>query len=84
MKRLASILVLTFALALTAQAQIFLEEGETNDNRAPAEDWGVVPYHGVTHDQADYVPAGSGIMMLAVLGGAYLLGKKKGEKVKEY
>ena len=60
-----------------AQAQIFLEEGDANDNRAVSQDWGVVPIHGVTQDQANYVPVGSGIALLAALGGAYLLKKKK-------
>ena len=79
MKRTATIL--TLALLLTAgaaQAQIFLEDDEYNANRANVgEDMGVIPYHGVTHDQADFVPLGGGIMLLAALGGAYLIGKKR-------
>ena len=85
MKRTATIL--TLALLLTAgmaQAQIFLEDDEYNANRANAgEDLGVVPYHGVTHDQADWTPLGSGVLLLTALGGAYLLGKKPKKENKE-
>lgn len=77
MKRIAIILFLAFALTLSAHAQIFLEDGEYNENRALSEDLGIVPYHGVTHDQADFVPIGCGITLFTVLGGAYLLTKKK-------
>ena len=40
----------------------------------------IIPIHEVDFDQAEpYVPVGSGIAMLAALGGAYLLGKRKKE-----
>ncbi len=41
----------------------------------------LLPLHNETTDQdADEVPMGTGIAVLAVLGGAYLVGKKRREK----
>lgn len=65
-------------MAVSAKAQIFLEESSSS-SRSYTEnpsDVGIMPNHGVEFDQANYVPAGSGILMLAALGGAYLLGKR--------
>ena len=80
MKKTFAILTLTLALAMTAQAQIFIEEGDMNQNRAPIEDLGVIPIHGTNIDQANYVPLGGGIMFLSSLGGLYLLKRKKQSK----
>ena len=79
MKRTATIL--TLALLLTAgaaQAQIFLEDVDaSNRSSYSSEGIGVMPIHQVEYDQADFVPLGSGALLLAALGGAYLLGKKR-------
>lgn len=79
--------ILTAAIALlmagSAQAQIFLEE-ESQSARSSysSEEIGTMPYHQVEHDQANYVPVGSGIMLLTAIGGAYLIGKRKNERNK--
>lgn len=81
MKKIIAILILAMVLAVSARAQIFLEDGSTSNRTSPSsEDIGVIPYHGVENDQAGYVPTGSGIALLAALGGAYLLNRKKKTK----
>lgn len=75
-KRIA-ILTLTLMLAMGAQAQIFLDDQASNRSDYQAEEVGVMPYHQVEHDQANYIPIGNGIALLAALGGAYLYRKKK-------
>ena len=80
MKKKITIIAMGLMLAGTLQAQIYIEEGEVNENRAAAQDLGVVPYHGVTHDQANFTPIGCGIAIFTVLSGAYLLGKQNKER----
>ena len=65
-----------------AQAQIFMLdylEEESSDRIGLAQvegfDLPTTPQLGITLDQ--YAPVGSGIAVLAALGGAYLLGKKR-------
>ena len=85
MKRTATILTLALLLtAGTARAQIFLEEGEYNANRGEVinpsayGDLELPDTNGAGTDY--YLPIGNGIALLAALGGAYLLGKKKENK----
>lgn len=64
----------------TATAQIFLDdESLFLDSRLGGMDTigNIIPFHEVDWDQANYVPASGGIMMLGLLGGAYLLNKKR-------
>ena len=66
-----------------AQAQIFLdEEGVQSTMRGATDNPNLpnVPQLGVTNDQYDYTPLGSGVLALGLLGGAYLIGKKRKEK----
>ena len=84
MKKL--ILVATAALlmaaSLPAKAQIFIADEEeymnSNRNVKNESELPFIPELGVTNDQ--YAPLGSGIAVLGLLGGAYLLGKRKSEK----
>ena len=65
-------------MVVSAKAQIFLEEN-ANNNRSSyenIENIGIMPNHGVENDQANYVPTSEGILLLAILGGAYLLKKR--------
>jgi len=68
-----------------AKAQIFLDE-ESNSKREgyEAPDLPGYPNLGVDIDQyqetEDYTPLGSGVLALGLLGGAYLIGKKRVEK----
>ena len=40
----------------------------------------ILPYHNLATNQDANAPVGSGIAVLAVLGGAYLVGKKRREE----
>lgn len=69
-------------LSMPLRSQVFLTQEDLDSERdAEWEDIGlIIPIHEVDFDQAEpYVPVGSGIAMLAALGGAYLLGKRKKE-----
>lgn len=82
-KRIVSamaILALVLGTTMTANAQIFLDDDDMNvrDGEHGGMDIGnIIPQHGVDWDQADYLPVGEGIVLLSVLGGAYLLGKRR-------
>lgn len=63
-------------MAVSAKAQIFLQESEAGERAESNPTLGIdVPGFGEGTDY--YVPTGSGIILLATLGGAYLMGKKK-------
>ena len=82
-KRLIALMVAVLMTTGTAMAQIFLDD-ESLTNRGWLGDMdelgNIIPFHEVEWDQANYAPTGGGIMMLAVLGGAYLLGKRRKEE----
>ena len=74
--RIAIALALLTGMTLTAKAQIFLSDGEEG-NRAPEDPSVFINLpddYGLGVDW--YTPTGSGIVLLSVLGGAYLLGKR--------
>ena len=78
---LMAIVMMSLALVPEVKAQVFildyLEEAENDRIGRPqieGFDLPTTPQLGITIDQ--YVPVGSGIAVLAALGGAYLLGKK--------
>lgn len=80
MKKRIAILTAAMLMAMTAKAQMFTMEDEVNELREPvAEDHGIIPFHGVEFDQSNYIPLGDGVLLLAALGGAYLIGKRKKE-----
>ena len=73
------ILAATLLLSVAASAQVFIlsEEDFQNSERAKQNPVGpLVPYQGGDMDQS-LTPIGSGWLLLAGLGGAYLLRKKK-------
>lgn len=75
-----TLLILTFMLAvvLPVSAQVFIMENEMNVRTSEnAEDPFVLNSGGLEYDQTNYVPAGSGIALLAALGGLYLINKEK-------
>jgi hypothetical protein len=61
-------------------AQVFLDDETMNSNRAGevAPPGAFIPEQGVDHDQ--YVPVGEGMLLLAGLAGAYLVGKRRKEE----
>ena len=82
MKKMSKRIVILFTALLLAtapmNAQILImdEEFEGMD-RTGYQDFGlVVPYQGSDADQ-QYTPLGNGVLALGLLGGAYLLAKRK-------
>ena len=78
---LLSVMALTMAASLKAEAQVFiLDEQEYNNNNRSGRsesDLPVLPNLGSTQDQDPFAPVGEGILLLGCLGGAYLLGKRR-------
>lgn len=85
MKNARKYIILTAALLLTATAhsQVFLMTDEDFQNNARVKNNSqtpLVPYQGGDLDQTmPPVPLGSGWLLLASLGGAYLLAKRRSE-----
>ena len=79
---LTAITALAFVGMGTANAQVFLDDEDMSHSlRADATndpDLPVIPELNVTYDQ--YAPLGGEVLVLGLLGGAYLLGKKRGSK----
>lgn len=79
-KRIITIAALMLMAVVPAMSQVFiLEDNEWNNKRTGSDSpnqW--FPEQNVSYDQS--VPAGEGIMLLAGLAGAYLLGKRKKEQ----
>jgi len=77
------VIAITAALFLSAGAafsQVILTDEDFNHNRAQkdAQEFGVmVPGQGLNMDQWKLAPLGNGVLLLAGLGAAYLLKKKK-------
>ena len=73
------VLLLMLLSVTTATAQVFIMDDEFEGTmRNRSEDYGlIVPIEGLDSDQ--YLPLGDGLLVLAALGGAYLIGKRKKE-----
>lgn len=77
MKKILYTLALALMLSMSATAQVFMLE-DSDSERADAEGGLIIvnpDYHGSGEDW--YTPLGGGTLLLAGLGGAYLLGKKR-------
>lgn len=85
MKKIFTIVIMSLFMALSAHAQVFITEEDYENPRDGIEtNWGYIPEQWVTNDQAnDYAPLGEGLMLLTVLGGAYLIGKTKMKENKQ-
>ena len=81
MKKNIAILTLALLLATVAKAQIYVTEGDDNlrDPAQPTAIWPALPNDSNLGNDG-YTPLGSGIALLSALGGAYLIGKRKGLK----
>ena len=77
MKYILLIVVTILFVACPAKAQGFIMDDEFEGTmRQNTEDFGlIVPIEGLDSDQ--YLPLGDGLLVLAALGGAYLMGKRK-------
>ena len=81
-KKVFMLMAAMLLLSMPLRSQVFLTQDDLDSEaRGQWEDIGlIIPIHEVDFDQAEpWVPAGSGIAVLAALGGAYLLGKRKKE-----
>ena len=78
MKKILLILTLLLTLASPMRAQVFVMEEEENEfrNVFGNGEWNNVIVHSSPDDQTNYVPLGDGLLLLAALGGAYLLKKR--------
>ena len=77
MRKILYTAALTLMLSLAAPAQVFMLEDSDSD-RLESEDGLIIvnpDYHGSGEDW--YTPAGGGTLLLAGMGAAYLLGKKR-------
>lgn len=85
MKKTLILMTAAVLLSMPLHSQVFMTQDDLDKERdGQWEDIGlIIPIHERDFDQAeeapeeDYAPLGSGIAMLSVLGGAYLLGKKR-------
>ena len=83
MRKSLMLLVTMLLMAVPMRSQVFLTQEDLDSERQGQwEDIGlIIPIHEQDFDQAEpYAPVGSGIAVLAALGGAYLLGKKRREE----
>ena len=80
MRKSLMLLVTMLLRAMPMRSQVFLTQEDLDSERdGQWQDIGlIIPIHEQDFDQAEpWAPVGSGIAMLAALGGAYLLGKKR-------
>ena len=83
MRKSLMLLVTMLLMAMPMRSQVFLTQEDLDSERdAYWEDLGlIIPIHEQDFDQAEpWAPVGSGIAVLAALGGAYLLGKRRKEE----
>ena len=80
MKKTLLIFTLLITLAAPMRAQVFIMEEDENqrvENVFGNGEWNNIIVHGSGDDQTNWVPLGEGVMLLAAMGGAYLLRKKR-------
>ena len=77
MKKISATLLLIISFSVTSKAQVFIIDDELDNPRIQSEEFFIdnPGWHGSGEDW--YTPVGSGVLLLAALGGAYLIGKKK-------
>ena len=81
MKKRITILTLSLLFATAVKAQIFIDGDEVNElrNSVPVPSEWVNNPQGYNQGVDAYTPVGSGLLLLAAMGGAYLLIKRKRE-----
>lgn len=75
---ITAMLLLTLVLPVRAQV-FFMEDDESPDRNVLGANGSLsnVILHGSTDDQANFVPIGSGMLIMTALGVCYLSGKRK-------
>ena len=79
-KRMLTLMTVLLMAVGSAFAQVIITDEDVNHNRtgANSSDFGVmVPMQNANMDQWTQAPLGSGILLLAGLGAAYLVKKRK-------
>lgn len=78
-RKALSVVALSLVMAMPAKAQIYLDDEDMGENRATWLDGvgNIIPLHEVDWDQAAFTPIGNGVLLIGLLGGAYLLNKKR-------
>ena len=80
MKKLIMTIAIATMFVAPAMAQVFLDEDEYNANRSGNTAMNI-PNPAVYDSGEDwYAPVGEGIVLLAGLAGAYLIGKRRKEE----
>lgn len=80
MKKLIMTIAIATVMASTpAMAQIFLDDDDVNNRAKGSSDMGaIIADQNLDIDQFEpYTPVGEGILLLAGLAGAYLVGKRR-------
>ena len=86
MKKLALTIAIVLGLSMTSFADPngggLFKRGEAPETGNRDEIFPMLPDHGwnTNQDANEETPVGSGIVLLSVLGGAYLIGKKRREE----
>ena len=81
-KKVLAIATVLMMMAVPAMAQVFLDDDDSWNNRNGENSSELLVNNPAVYDSGEdwFVPVGEGIMVLAGLAGAYLLGKRKNEE----
>ena len=80
MKKILATLIIVLSFNIMSNAQVFLIDEEIDNPRIANDEFNIVNpgWHNSGEDwYEEYVPVGNGAMLLAALGSAYLIGKKR-------
>lgn len=82
MKKVIVTFLLVMAFAVQPKAQVFMLETESGPRLGSGDIEAIVPLHDVEIDQTnyEYAPLGSGVLLLSVFAGLFLVLKRKQEK----
>ena len=77
MKKILATLIIVLSFNIMSNAQVFLIDEEIDNPRIANDEFNIVNpgWHGSGEDW--YTPVGDGALLLAALGSAYLIGKKR-------
>ena len=80
MKKTIATLTFVMAFAIMSHAQVFIISEEGENPRTPEDEGFFI--ENPDHESYDdwYLPVGDGALLLAALGGAYLVGKRRKKK----
>ena len=82
MKKLITTIAIATMFVAPAMAQVFLDDEDLNSNRNGESSSQLVINNPAVYDSGEdwYAPLGEGIVLLAGLAGAYLVGKRRKEE----